>query len=223
MDHTKLLLAAAVVLTTSASAEVFSATDNLHFSLTRGTLSSPEDADLDVTAYGVTAKYGVKRASREGEFSNKEVAVFGEPYDVKDAAGGKWRLWIKSAEGKRVQVEILRARRPATRSDRTYKAVAVTIDGTQAEPTFSQLTLLADGTYRFGKVFGRYVLDEGGVTLDGVPGYWGRAAYTLDGEGLMFRFNRGQLLFEVKYELQTRPNVADATDAPSAPVAVSSL
>jgi hypothetical protein len=67
------------------------------------------------------------------------------------------------------------------------------------------------------------VLDEGGVTLDGVPGQWGRAAYTVNGDGLVFRFNRGQLTFEVKYELQTVPKLADAVEVPSTEVALGSL
>jgi hypothetical protein len=200
------LFAAATLLAAPASAEVFTAPQGFHFSLSRGSVSSPEDADLQVTPLGVTAKYGVRRVSRGGAFDKQEVAVLGEAYDLKDAAGGKWRMWIRTAYEKKVEVELIRVRRPAPAADRIYRAVAVTIDGMQAEPTFSALTLFADGSYRLGTGRGRYELDEGGVILDGVPRQWGRGAFAVNGEGLIFRFIRGQLAYEVKYEQQV--NVA---------------
>ncbi len=200
------LLAALVLLATPAAAEVFSGSNGLHLSLERAAAAAPEDADLEVTAFGIKAKNGIKRASREGGFEQSEVTVLGEPYDLKDAAGNSWRMWVKTAEGKLIVIELIRARRPGPLTERHYQSVAVTIDGAQSEPTFAELTLLPDGTYRYGTVRGRYTSDEGGVTLDGVPGTWGRATYSVNGDGLIFRFNRGRLVFEVRYE--QRVNVA---------------
>jgi hypothetical protein len=192
-------VAAALLFALPASAEIFTGQNGLIFSLARGTVSSPDDADLEVTSRTVSAKHGIKRSSRSGNFQKQEVAVLGEAYDLKDAAGGKWRMWLRTVVGQVVEVELVRVA-PAPKTDRAYRAVAVSIDGLQAEPTFSPLTLLADGSYRFGTVRGRYVTDEGGVTLDGVPGQWGRAAYTINGDGLIFRFVRGHAVYIVKYE-----------------------
>lgn len=200
------LFAAVLLLASPAAAEIFTGQDGLHFSLARASLSSPEDADLQVTSRGVFAPHGVKRTSRGGGFEPVEVAVLGEPYDLKDAAGGKWRMWIRTAVGKVVEIELLRVVKPAPRMERTFRAVAVTIDGMQADPTFAALTLFTDGSYRMGTVRGRFTVDEGGVTLDGVPSQWGRAAYTVNGDGLIFRFVRGRAVYVVKYEQQV--NVA---------------
>ncbi len=200
------LLCSLLLLSTSAAAEVFTGRGGLHFSLSRGSVSSPEDSDLEVTSTGVLAKYGVKRSSRGGNYEAQEVTALGEPYDLKDAAGGKWRMWIRTALDQVVSVEIIRAPRRMAKTDRVFNAVAVTIDGAQAHPTFSQLVLFANGTYLFGRVRGKYKYDEGGVTLDGTPGQWGRGAYTLNSDGLIFRFSRGHVVYEVKYEQQV--NVA---------------
>ena len=194
------LFVAAVLLATPAFAEVFTVREELHFSLSRGSVTSPEDQDLWVTSRGVSAKYGIKRAGREGDFELQEVTVLGEPYELKDAAGGRWRMWIRTGLGNLIEVELIRANRPAPTMDRTFRAVSVSIDGAQAEPTFSQLTLFADGSYQYGTVRGHYQANEGGVTLDGTPAQWGRAAYTVNGDGLTFRFRRGLFVFEVKYE-----------------------
>ena len=200
-----LLLAAGVLLAAPAEAELFTAPQGLSFSLARGTPSSREEADLEVTARGIWARHGIKRASRTGAPATREVAVLGEPYELTDGAGGKWRLWLRAAQGERVEVELVRARPPAPLGDRVFRAVAVTIDGLPAEPTFAPLTLFADGRYRLGTGRGRYALDEAGVTLDGVPGSWGRASYAVNGEGLVFRFLRGQVAWEVRYERYHAP------------------
>lgn len=199
-------LLAALLLAFPASAEVFTGNRGVFFSLSRASVSSPEDADLEVTSHRVAAKYGVKRSSRKGAFQDREIAALGEPYDLKDAAGGKWRMWIRSVAGETVAVELLRVPKPGRSVDRKFRAVAVTIDGMQAQPTFADLTLFANGSYRLGTNRGRYQPDEGGVTFDGVPGQWGRAAYSVNADGLIFRFIRGRLFFEVRYEQQV--NVA---------------
>lgn len=196
-------LLAALSLATPAVAEVFTGKDSISFSLARGSVSAPEDADLEVTAMGVTAKHGIKRANSGEGFSTQAVPVLDEPFDLKDASGGKWRMWIRTGVGALIQIELVRARGPAPQihRERVYRSVAISIDGQQADPTFPQLTLLPNGGYRLGLARGKYQLDEGGVTLDGVPAQWGRATYTVNGEGLVFRFIRGHALYEVRYEL----------------------
>ena len=66
--------------------------------------------------------------------------------------------------------------------------------------TCQPLTLYPNLRSRYGAMAGRYTRTDWGVTPDGTPGPWGTAAYTVNGDGLVFRFMRGVLQFEVRYE-----------------------
>ena len=190
-----LLLAVSV----PAFAEVFIGRDGLNFSLAQGAQVGKADADLQVTPFGITAKYGVKREQRQGDLQTQEVTVLNEVYRVQDEDGGQWRMWVKTVVGEVVVVELVKAQ-PQPRGDRTYRAVSVTIDGKPAAASFAALTLYAGHSYTYGTVTGRYAKNDWGVTLDGAPGTWGRGAYTLNGEGLVFRFVRGISQYEVRYQ-----------------------
>jgi hypothetical protein len=203
-----LLLAAVALRATPVAAEVFRGAEGVFFSLSREMVTNPADAELSVTAEGVSAKYGIKRSRRGGDFEKQEVTAFGEPYDLKDRGGGRWRMWIRSAAGKVIEIELLRLHPLVKKADRVFHVVAVTIDGLRAEPTFAPLTLRGDGSYRLGTVRGRYRLDEKGVTLDGIPATWGRGAYTVNKDGLTFRFLRGHIVYEVKYHQRRDARVA---------------
>lgn len=189
-----------LVLGAPAGAEVFTGRDGLSFSLARAALTEQQDADLTVTGLGVTAKYGVRRERRVGPLQEHEVTVLGETYRLQDGAGGEWRMWIRTVVGKVVVVELIKARAPEERIARTYRAASVTIDGKPAKVTFQPLTLYPNLRYRYGTMPGRYTRTDWGVTLDGTPAQWGTAAYTVEGDGLVFRFMRGVLQFEVRYE-----------------------
>lgn len=200
--HPALLLSFALLCAASARAELFvSHTGFVHFNLIRGQPSSIENADLHVSANGVWSKAGLRRAGRRDDFHQLEITALDEPYDVLDTAGGRWRMWIRTAEGRVIEIELVRQRpaRHAFFPAEAFEVASITIRGARAANTFARLVLFPDGRYTLGGARGRYTRDERGVTLDGVPG-WGRAAYTLEGDGLVFRFERGPLDYEVRYQ-----------------------
>src|SRR5688500_3660847 len=97
------------LLTPSASAEVFVRnTGFVHLDLVRGSQSSPDDADLHVSVNGVWARSGLRRAGRREDFHQLEPSVLNQAYDVQDKLGGKWRLWIRFAAGRTVEIELVR-------------------------------------------------------------------------------------------------------------------
>lgn len=195
-----LALAAVALFSTSARAELFVARDTLHFSLTRGAVTDAQSSELDVTARGINARNGIKRASRAGAFDYREVTVLGEPYDLQDANGGKWRLWVRTVAGHDMVVELVRAR-PARRAvTEHFQLSSLSINGEEASPTFPPLVLEADGTYRLGGVTGRFQRTETGVTLDGVPAHFGKGRYWANLDGLTFNYRLGKNHFEVKYQ-----------------------
>ena len=198
--RTLLLLTAAALLSSStALAEVFSSRDDFHFSLTRAALTSATDGDLHVSAVGVFAQYGAKRSSRDGEFQTREVVVLDEPYDVKDATGSTWRMWIRMSADRTIEVELMH--QPVVSApSQLFRAALLTIDGIDASPTFADLELTADGKYRLGMAHGRYQRDEAGVVLDGAASQWGRGTFSVDGQGLTFIYERGPSRWAVTYE-----------------------
>ncbi len=170
------------------------------FSLAKGTPVAKGDGDLTVTPFGIEAKHGVKREKRAGDLQSNEVTVLDETYRVQDEEGGQWRLWVKTVVGPVVVAELLRVV-PRTREERTLRPVLVTVDGKRARTTsFQPLTLFPNHSYRYGTVTGRYSTNDWGITLDGVPGTWGRGAYTVKGDGVVFRFVRGVAQYEVRFE-----------------------
>jgi hypothetical protein len=194
-------LAVVVLLSTSARAEVFVARDRFDFSLIRSAVSNALESDLEVTPMGINAPYGIKRSSRAGQLESKEVTVLGEPYDLEDAQGGRWRLWVHSVNGPVIVVELVRARPFGLPVTESYQLTSVSINGEEALPTFPPLILNANGTYRLGKVSGRYVRTETGVTLDGVPAHFGKGTFWANLDGLTFNYRLGHDQFEVKYRL----------------------
>lgn len=194
-------LAVLVLLSTSASAEVFVAHERFEFSLIRGAISNALESDLEVTPLGINAPYGIKRSSRAGQLESKEVTVLREPYDLEDAQGGQWRLWVRSVNGPVIVVELVRARPFGLPITQSYQLTSVSINGEEASPTFPPLVLNANGTYRLGKVSGRYVRTETGVTLDGVPAHFGKGTFWVNLDGLTFNYRVGDNQFEVKYRL----------------------
>ena len=118
-------------------------------------------------------------------------------------------MWVTSASEEKVNVELIRAR-PTALVDRVFQAAGVTIDGAPSEPTLEQLTLYTDGTYLLGTTVGRYHRSEEGITLDGAPAQWGRGAYAVNGQGLVFNYYRGLLVFQVRYEEQVKGSSSEA-------------
>ena len=201
-----LAVAAVVLLTGSAHAEVFTARDALHLSLRRSAVTLATDSELDVTSKGINARYGIKRSSRTGPFDYREVTVLGEPYDLQDADGGKWRLWVRSVVGRVLVVELVRALPQRPQFTERYQVSSLSINGEEASPTFPPLVLQADGAYQLGGVNGHYKRSEIGVTLDGVPAHFGIGRYWANRDGLTFTYRLGKNTFEVKYQLS--PNLA---------------
>lgn len=200
----RLALLLIVAVSSPAFAEIFTGRDGLHFSLAEGKPVPKEEADLRVTPFGIEAKYGVRRDKRQGELQTNEVTVLGDTYRVQDQDGGQWRLWVKTVVGHVVVAELLKIV-PEERVERILRPVSVTIDGKSARPsTFQPLTLYPNNSYRYGTVTGRYSSNDWGVTLDGVAGQWGRAAYTVKGDGLVFKFLRGVTQYEVRFESASR-------------------
>lgn len=194
------LVLSVLLVAVPSFAEVFTGRDGLNFSLATGAqVARADDADLQVTPFGITAKYGVRRERRQGDLQPQEVTTLNEVYQVQDADGAQWRLWVKTVVGTVVVAELLKTQ-PPQRGDRFYRPVSVTIDGKAAKNTFQELTLYANRSYTYGTVSGRYAQSDWGVTLDGVPGAWGRGAYTVKGDGLVFRFVRGISQYEVRYQ-----------------------
>ena len=201
MCRAVLVLVALSLIPTRASAEVFVAHEGvLAFSLSRSRVTTPLDAELKITHRSVWAQSGIKRVSRAGSFDRREVTVLNEPYELKDRKGGTWKLWIRHASAKGVVVvELIRAQ-PRVFPVQVFEIASVNVLGEDTEPSLPRLTLYPDGRYRLGPHAGRYERDEGGVLLDGVAEHWGRGAYTVDSEGLVFRFRRGPLIYEVRYQ-----------------------
>jgi hypothetical protein len=193
------VLLALLLLPTGARAETFTANDGtVLFSLTRTRTTSPIDAELKVSASGVWAQTGIRRAKRHGSYQQREITVLNEPYDLKDSTGGQWRMWIRRAAGKNVEIELVRAQ-PTDFPDQIFEPASVIVLGANTQPGLPRLTLFSDGRYRLGANHGRYKRDESGVTFNGIAARWGRGAYTVDAEGLVFRFKRGPLTYEVRY------------------------
>lgn len=208
----KTLLLAALLCSVPALAEIYTSDDDFHFSLARRTMTGATDGDLHISSIGVFAQYGARRLSRAGGFQVHEVLVLGEAYDVKDAAGATWQMWIRMSRNRTIEVE-LNEQRPEARvagATEKFRAVSITIDGAEAAPTFAPLELAADGKYRLGTANGRFERDDAGLSLDGVPAQWGRGALSLSGEALTFRFLRGSVRWEVKYERATQTDAVAA-------------
>jgi hypothetical protein len=189
-----------LLIPTPADAEIFATTDGVVlFSLARSRTTTPIDADLKVSARFVWSQSGVRRVKRKGKLERREVTVLNEPYDVKDSRGGKWRMWIREVAGKSITVELVRTP-PRVFPIQVLEVSTVTVMGESTDPALPSLTLFPDGHYRLGHHIGRYWRDETGVLLGGPAAHWGRGAYAIKGDGLVFRFKRGPLAYEVRYQ-----------------------
>jgi hypothetical protein len=80
-----------------------------------------------------------------------------------------------------------------------FKVERAKIAGEETDPRYPDLTLEADGTYRMGSSRGLWNLTGGKVLLSGHFSEWGTAEVGPQSNTLTFRFQRGELAFELVF------------------------
>ena len=100
------LFVAALLYSVPALAEIYTAQDDFHFSLSRRAVTAATDGDLHISAIGVFAEYGTRRVGREGGFQTREVLVLDEPYEVKDASGALWQMRIWVSRNRTIEIDL---------------------------------------------------------------------------------------------------------------------
>lgn len=201
-------LITALLFCSTALAQVFDCAESFDYSLSHRSLSSWTDGDLHVTAMAVSARYGVRRRTSIGSFQQREVAVLGESYEVKDAAGESWVMTIHHADAGGLRVLLSRVTGRPLPPHLRFRLAEVTANGARAEVAFGDLELLADGTYALDGRRGAYESGNDEIALDGGHAYWGKGRLSADRHALTFSYRRGPIQWEVKYARVTPDDAA---------------
>jgi hypothetical protein len=168
------------------------------------------DADICFSDGHVEARYGIRLESRPGEFAASSPLVLDEPFLAKGATGEQFRFWIRAVVENRVFVEAeLRGEAPAPRPAAgvafagRFKVEHAQIGGEETDPRYPTLTLEQDGSFKLGSTHGLWNLTDGKVILSGHFAAWGAAEVQSD--TLTFRFQRGELSYELIFSRVTEP------------------
>lgn len=195
------LFAAAVLLAATATAETFRGLDVVNVSLARQTVTNEANADLRVSERMVIAVHGIRLERTSESYFGSAPLALDEPYMVRDAAGAEYRLWVRTVANRLIVVEV-QPRQLAESKDPLigrFRVSAVSINGSEARPTFGDLRLLPNGKYFMGGAQGHWQWTDGQLVLDGPISYWGSGAVSADVRTLTFSFVRGPLTWKVTY------------------------
>ena len=196
-----LILSLLVVGSAHAAALVVVAPAGLH--LKDAEVAPCSDADVCFEDGQVKARFGIRLESRPAEFVAASPLVLDEPFLAKGPSGNSFRFWIRGVVENRVFVEVEHSNAPAHRPAAAapfagrFKVERATIGGELTDPRYPGLTLESDGTFKMGSTHGLWNLTGGKVVLSGHFAAWGAAQ--AEGDTLTFRFQRGELEFELVF------------------------
>ncbi len=177
------------------------------FDLRSGTEVPYESAKVFFFPDRVEARFGVRLETGPQPYSTRAPLVLDRAYLVRDESGTEYRLYVRAQAKEQLYVEVENAH-GATRlgARRTpeggYRLEAYVIDDLEAATEFPAMVLAQDGTYRIGVATGRFVAEDGLLSLDGHYAQWGAGEISLDAKTLTFRFRRGGRQVELRFNYQ---------------------